>query len=604
MGPALIVLTWLILSFISWRRWTDPLIDFGRELYTAWQLAEGRTLYRDVEHLYGPLSAYWNAGLFRLCGVSYTVLTVANLTLLAGFTALLHGLWKRLTDAWTAVWICLGFLAVSAFAMYDTAIANYNFITPYAHELVHGFYLSIFTLAALTAYARKPRVQYLFLAGILYGLVFLTKSEVFFALTFAIAVYVLAGFLSRRISPKGAVILWACLVAGGTVSVVGLYLAIGLRLPFPEYLQGIGRQYSLGLNPDVSHNLFYLSLLGFDRPGEHLLDAARAAATIGLVLAVFHGLGRWRLSAWSQRQRRRPWLPTVAGLAVAGAMGLWDWHYFACLLPAVLAGALILELIGSQGAGRATTPPAHDGPAARPWDQRAGWVLWLGFGLGMLLKSGLNPLFIHYGFCLSAAGLMCVIALLTYRIPALYSSGPRASMRLWLVALVVVGMLRLTGESVQVYARRHYVVGERAGDLFRVLPPEQDPRGRLANETAAWLAAHLPPTTTLAVIPEGVMLNYQTRRVNPTPFINFIPMTLAAYGEERMLAAYQAHPPDYIVVFDRDLSEFGLPRFGTPHSPGAGFMRWIERHYVPAKEISLAPALTIYRRRVEGAGVP
>ncbi len=28
----------------SWRKWADPLTDFGRELYQPWQLLEGRLL--------------------------------------------------------------------------------------------------------------------------------------------------------------------------------------------------------------------------------------------------------------------------------------------------------------------------------------------------------------------------------------------------------------------------------------------------------------------------------------------------------------------------------------------------------------------------------
>ena len=45
---ALAGLTLLFLAF-SWRKWPDPLIDFGRELYTPWRLANGAVLYRDVE---------------------------------------------------------------------------------------------------------------------------------------------------------------------------------------------------------------------------------------------------------------------------------------------------------------------------------------------------------------------------------------------------------------------------------------------------------------------------------------------------------------------------------------------------------------------------
>ena len=48
---------------MSWRKWPDPLIDFGRELYLPWRLANGAVLYRDVDDFYGPLSQYLNAGL-------------------------------------------------------------------------------------------------------------------------------------------------------------------------------------------------------------------------------------------------------------------------------------------------------------------------------------------------------------------------------------------------------------------------------------------------------------------------------------------------------------------------------------------------------------
>ena len=40
----------------SWRRWPDPLVDFGRELYVPWRINAGQVLYRDLASLFGPLS--------------------------------------------------------------------------------------------------------------------------------------------------------------------------------------------------------------------------------------------------------------------------------------------------------------------------------------------------------------------------------------------------------------------------------------------------------------------------------------------------------------------------------------------------------------------
>src|SRR5687768_5447393 len=72
-----------LLMWWSWRKWPDPMIDFGRELYVPWQIVQGKVLYRDIASLFGPLSPYVNALWFKLFGVSLTTLIAANLAILA-----------------------------------------------------------------------------------------------------------------------------------------------------------------------------------------------------------------------------------------------------------------------------------------------------------------------------------------------------------------------------------------------------------------------------------------------------------------------------------------------------------------------------------------
>ena len=47
-GPVIVAATGLALLAWTWRAWPDPLVDFGRELYVPWRLAEGDALFRDV----------------------------------------------------------------------------------------------------------------------------------------------------------------------------------------------------------------------------------------------------------------------------------------------------------------------------------------------------------------------------------------------------------------------------------------------------------------------------------------------------------------------------------------------------------------------------
>jgi len=56
------------LAMVSWQKWQDLLVDFGQQVYVPWQLAEGQILYRDIFYIYGPLSSYLHALLFKIIG--------------------------------------------------------------------------------------------------------------------------------------------------------------------------------------------------------------------------------------------------------------------------------------------------------------------------------------------------------------------------------------------------------------------------------------------------------------------------------------------------------------------------------------------------------
>jgi hypothetical protein len=86
------------------------------------------------------------------------------------------------------------------------------------------------------------------------------------------------------------------------------------------------------------------------------------------------------------------------------------------------------------------------------------------------------------------------------------------------------------------------------------------------------------PTETLAVLPEGVMLNYLTRRAAPTKFITWMPPELYFFGEAKMLAALQVEPPDWVLLLPRDLEEYGVSPFGAGYADSIA--RWIDARYV------------------------
>ena len=77
------------------------------------------------------------------------------------------------------------------------------------------------------------------------------------------------------------------------------------------------------------------------------------------------------------------------------------------------------------------------------------------------------------------------------------------------------------------------------------------------------------------------MLNYLSRRPTTLPQMNFMMTEMIVFGEETMLAGFQARPPDYVVLVHKDTSEWGVGPFGRDNRNGRQIMRWVNQNYEP-----------------------
>src|SRR5689334_4437418 len=91
LGPAVIAVSFVAAAALTWRKWPDPLVDFGIQLVLPWKISTGSVLYRDLMYLPGgPFSQYFDALLFKLFGVSLLTLVISNLTITAGLLILIY----------------------------------------------------------------------------------------------------------------------------------------------------------------------------------------------------------------------------------------------------------------------------------------------------------------------------------------------------------------------------------------------------------------------------------------------------------------------------------------------------------------------------------
>ena len=176
LAVAVLAAAFAVLARWTWDAWPDPLVDFGRELYVPWRLSTGEVLGRDVAWFSGPLSQHVNAFLFRAAGVSLSTLVGANLLVLALLTGLWWSLLRGLAGTLAATAAALVLLCVFGFAQL-VGIGNYNFVTPYSHEVTHGMLLASAALCCLRRFDARRDAFSLAAAGLALGLCFLTKVE-------------------------------------------------------------------------------------------------------------------------------------------------------------------------------------------------------------------------------------------------------------------------------------------------------------------------------------------------------------------------------------------------------------------------------------------
>jgi len=156
----------------------------------------------------------------------------------------------------------------------------------------------------------------------------------------------------------------------------------------------------------------------------------------------------------------------------------------------------------------------------------------------------------------------------------------------WLVLMIGFGILLHDSESW--YTTKNLAVG-RDGDRIYAFDPRFNPSGQEVSQALAWIEQHVPRDATLAVLPEGTIINYLSRRVNRTGYPVWMPPELQTFGEANMVAAFQQHPPDYICLVKRDVSEYGIGTFGDSPADGLELMQWIEKNYQPVYLIGHEP---------------
>jgi hypothetical protein len=572
----LIVLLALFLA-ISWRKWPDPIIDFGRELYLPWRLSQGAVLFRDVDDVYGPLSQYFNAALFTLFGPSLMVLVAANLLIFTGILALTYSLFRQAWGVGAAFVSVAIFIAVFGFSQFEAG--NYNYATPYSEETTHGVFVCLLLVVILVRWIEDGTLAASFLAGLLFGVTWVLKPEAMLAggllVAAAIALKYRAGV---RPGPRHR----AAMTAGALLPSLIFLGYFAKFMPFPEAVSAAGRAWwNATTTTRFSGYDLQLNFLGLDEPWQHFLEQAFATLWAFLLLAIIAATGRF---VDSMQQRGLRFL-AVGGLIVVLfwlALHRIHWIYTGRCLPGLMLIYLGICLWHADASSQIS---------------RAQLTRWL---LAVLATAFLARMFFHariyqYGYYQAAFAAILVPAILLGEGPGWLRVGRKGASAIaaGMLALILPGVIILIAHSAQVLAKKTFPIGVGA-DRFYAFPPSIDVTGEYV-ETVSDVLRKDDPHETLLVLPEGVMINYLARLPSPIAPYCYFAMATADGREDAIVQALQRHPPDVVVIISRPLLEYGMTRYGAKRNEGKQILAWVTRNY--QIEVSKGGSPLDYNRR-------
>ncbi len=565
----------LVVFFLatSWRKWPDPLIDFGCELYTPWRLSQGAVLYRDVDCFYGPLSQYFNASLFASFGPSLMVLVTANIIIFMGILASMYFLCRFAWGMGAALAAGAVFVSVFGFSQFAgygslqyTGGGNFNYITPFSQETTHGMLVCLLLVLALVRWVEVGGLGWSLLAGVLFGFTPLLKPEIALAAGLPLFAAVLARYRFGR-PPTGRSL--AVMGCGMILPTLGFVVYFGTQIPWKDAVGSACRAWLLATSTRfTTGDSFQLACLGLDQPWMHFGEQALATLSACLLIMLIAAV------AWQVERTAQKWLQFLSVGLLAGGLCWLAFQTFAwgetgrCLpgLMAIYLVACLTSLFWGKNVEK---------------DRRAQMtrLLMAALATAFLARMMLNARIYHYGYYQAALAGIMVPAILIGELPQWIGVGRKGALAIAIgtLALCVPGVVILGARSQDLLSLKTLPVGT-GRDQFYAPSPQVDPTGEMVNAVIQALR-EAPPRQTLLVLPEGVMINYLARRPSPiAPFFYYD--TATANGrEDRIVEDLGRHPPDWVVIISRGLREFNIERYGDETDKGRQLLGWVKRYY-------------------------
>jgi hypothetical protein len=621
---ALIIAFFLFGVVFSWQRWGNPLVDCGREMNQPLRLANGEMLYSEVRHIYGPLSPYLNALLYKLFGESLNVLYSSGILSAIIILTLCYWISRQLMNRYASTAATLSVMWLCAFKQAG------NYILPYSYSALHGCALGLATLALLmkatdgwqaaadaqaeqsngdtdkspvavessgesaqradTSHSHVSPAQVIspqrlrltnycmLLAGIFSALTLLAKTEMGVA---AMAAGLITSAIIGYPNLRRAISLLAVFILPALAITFAVYGFILWRVGWYTFTY---ESYLLLQNVPLELVYFNKRMSGFDRPGESLVSIIGALLRIILLMVAVTSISH----LITRRGGKKNSLQQVALTESGSTRIIYLWGLL--VLSIILIISLSFTGIMSWDSGPYLAMPILLVvlliPETRNFLKQASTetlasrqtVLIIITGTYALASLARVILRVRSGGAYSSYLLPISVILFTYILAYQFTgfikeSPTRVLARNILIGLIMADAIVTAGLLAHRYrVRNTYPIVSSRGTMLAV--PDL---GATFEQAIAFINRETAPDESIAVMPEGTSLLFLTNRKNPLREEITTPGFLDRAGEERAIRQLTESNTRYIFIANRATSEFGATIFGRDYC--RHLMEWIKNNY-------------------------
>lgn len=581
---ALIASSFLFGLVVSWQRWGNLLVDCGREMNQPLRLARGEMLYSEVRHIYGPLSPYLNATLYRVFGPSLNVLYAEGIITAIIIIALVYYIARQLMGRAPSTAATLSVVWLCAFKQAG------NYVLPYSYSALHGCALGLMTLALIVRFIQPGKrsgdgsLRLLAIAGFAAGLTMLAKTEMgVAALVTGVVAVSLVDYPNISLLLRRA----ALFLAPAIILVLAVYGYIAAQVGW--HTLSVDSFLFLQHLPE---ELVYFNkrMSGFDRPGESI---AQMVAMAGRVAAIAVIIGVISILV-ARRKRPRPAHKIAIAETAAGGAGRATYPQLWVLL---LSSLLLFVLIPSTGHVKWDKGPYLAMPLLligllvpavikyqkQKAEGREGWkqtVVLIVIAVYALASLARVMLRVRSGGAYSSYLLPASVIVFMYIwvVPFANLFRERRTRRVARAIIICVLMLdTVITAGILGYrfrARNTYPVITQRGTTIAV--PDL---GQGFEEALDFIERETSEGEYVAVMPEGTSINFLTDRPNPLREEITTPGFLDHEGEERAINQLISSDTRFVLVTNRPTAEFGPEVLGRDYH--RRLMQWIEENFEP-----------------------